>query len=171
MEPKLLNYNRGVVMKKVLFIVLILISSLFGSENESLFWDEVKDTGDIELLKLYKKKYPNGLYDSLADLKIKRLYRANNEDGTTSGVPDWIKGYTNKYTYYGVGKANKHFKGIDYQKSLAKKRANRVIEDKFEDKNLSDEKIEEYTSLIRTEEYIDKRDRVYILLYIDNYDI
>ena len=93
----------------------------------------VGDTGDIELLKLYKKKFPSGLYESLADIKIKRLYRANIEDSEITEIPNWLKGYTQEYKYYGVGKANKHFKGEEYQKSLAIKRANREIESKFEE--------------------------------------
>lgn len=40
-------------------------------ENE--FWEAIKNTNDVENFKLYKEKYPNGIYVNLADLKIRSL--------------------------------------------------------------------------------------------------
>ncbi|MEO8649010.1 MAG: caspase family protein [Acidobacteriota bacterium] len=41
--------------------------------NDKEFWDQVKDSSNPEYLKLYKEKFPKGLYISLADLKIANL--------------------------------------------------------------------------------------------------
>lgn len=155
-------------MKKALFFLFVIITVAFSSEAEKMFWDEVKDTNDIELLKLYKKRYPNGIFESLADIKIKRLKQVNVKSNNKATVPDWLKGYTADYKFYGVGKANRHFKGEEYQRALAIKRAKRELEEKFENYNLSEEQINEYTQYISTKEYKDKRERIYILLYIDN---
>lgn len=62
--------------KKLIFTFLFICTSLFANESEKFFWDEVKESSDIELLKLYKKKYPNGLFEEIADIKIKRLKKA-----------------------------------------------------------------------------------------------
>ncbi len=159
-------------MKRTILSLLLGVSFLFSSESEQMFWDEVKDTNDIELLKLYKKRYPNGIFESLADIKIKRLQSGNISDTTIiNTIPDWIKGHTSKYRFYGVGKANKHFKGEDYQRSLATKRAQRKLEDKFDDFNLTSRQITEYSRYIETEVYKDKREKLYILLYIDDENI
>ena len=40
---------------------------------EAEFWNAIKESTDVEDFKLYKKNYPNGIYGSIADLKIKKL--------------------------------------------------------------------------------------------------
>lgn len=42
-------------------------------EVEKEFWDSIKDSQDADYFRLYKEKYPNGVYVPLADLKIKQL--------------------------------------------------------------------------------------------------
>jgi hypothetical protein len=144
---------------------------LFSNEAELLFWDEVKDRSDVELLKLYKKQYPNGIFESLADIKIKRLNKANMVEEEEPTIPLWIKGKTTDYEFYGVGKSNKHFKGKDYQENLARSRARRELQKKLDSTDLTQEKMHDYFQLIQTKKYTDERERIYILLYIDNYDL
>ena len=158
-------------MKKTIFILTILITILFADKAELLFWDEVKDSGDVELLKLYKKQYPHGVFESLADIKIKRLSKAKIESEDSTVIPIWIRGHNVDYQYYGVGKANTHFKGKDYQENLARSRARKALQKKLDSSDLSQEKIYEYLQLVQTKKYIDDRERIYILLYIDNYDL
>lgn len=146
-------------MKKIFFIVLVCIN-LFASNEEVIFWDNVKNSGDIELLKLYKNKYPHGLFDSIANLKIKRLKSANNNHQNTNIKPTWLKGETTLYKYYGVGKANKHFRGIEYQNKLAYDRAKREFDDRLDEYDMSNQELQ-------IEKYIDKNGRIYILLYIE----
>ena len=159
-------------MKTIIVFLFILVTLVNASETEKLFWDEVKNSNDIEMLKLYKKKYPNGIFEPLADLKIKRLLKSNRVDknikNEQSIIPLWIKGYTDQYKYYGVGKANKHFKGDEYQKTLAIKRAKRELVDKLEESGLDQEKIDHYLTLTQIKEYKNYRERLFILIYIDN---
>ncbi|MEA2017497.1 MAG: hypothetical protein U9N59_03520 [Campylobacterota bacterium] len=152
-------------------IILFLIVNLYANDADKMFWDEVKNSNDIELLELYKKNYPNGLFESLANIKIKRLKKANRIVKDKNKIPNWLKGDCQDYKYYGVGKANKHFKGKDYQENLARNRAQRNLQDKLNDFSLTNEEIFKYRELIQTEKYIDKKGRVYILLFIDNYDL
>jgi len=159
-------------MKKILFIIICLSTILFANEAELLFWNEVKDSNDIELLKLYNKQYPNGTFKPLADIKIKRLIKASIiEDTNPHLIPLWIRGHNVAYKYYGVGDANTHFKGKEYQENLATKRARRNLVRKLDDAGLQEKQKQEYLQLIQTKKYIDKRKRIYILLYIDNYDL
>ena len=157
---------------KMILTCLFVVSLMYGNESEKFFWDEVKNSSDIEMLKSYKKQYPHGIFEKLADIKIKRLQRVSetDEDKDTNEIPLWIKG-TTKYKFYGIGKANKHFKGKDYQENLAKSRAKRKLQKLFDNNNLSNETMEEYNRLQEKKKYIDKKGRIYILLYIDNYNI
>ena len=160
-------------MKK-LFIqltILFLTINLYANEADKMFWDEVKNSNDIELLELYKKNYPNGIFKSLADIQIKRLRKVNRKVKNKNKIPLWLKGNCKDYKYYGVGKANKHFKGKDYQENLARNRARRDLQDKFDNSILTNEQVFKYNDLIQNEKYIDKKGRVYILLFIDNYDL
>lgn len=152
---------------KNLFLVLCIVIFLYGSDEEIIFWNDVKNSNDIELLKLYNEKYPNGSFSLIAKNKIKRLKKLNNIENSYS-IPTWLKGYSVDYKYYAVGKANKHFKGKEYQKNLAFKRAMRVLSDKLENSEYSSEKQEELLSIRLTKEYFDSKDRFYILIYIDN---
>ncbi len=152
-------------------MLLIMCLPLFANESENLFWNEVKDTNDIELLNLYKNKYPKGTFESLADIKIKRLKKANKIIKSKNEIPTWLKGTTTDYKYYGVGKANKHFKGKDYQENLARNRARKNLQKKLDKTNLTKKQIYTYIELIQTNTYTNKKGRVYVLLFIDNYDL
>jgi len=159
-------------MRKIILIVALLVTTLFASKGELLFWKEVKNSNDVELLKLYKKQYPQGIFKPLADIKIKRLMKARiKKDKNPDAIPLWIKGDNIDYKYFGVGNATVHFKGKEYQEYLAKKRAKRELKSKLDDAGLSEKKKYEYLQLMQTKKYVNKRKRIYILLYIDNYDL
>ncbi len=157
---------------KIVLILCLLLSFVFADKSEKLFWDEVKNSSDIELLKLYKQQYPHGVFEKLADLKIKRLLKSNQSDNQIDEnvIPLWIKGNV-EYRFFGLGKANKHFKGKHYQENLARSRARRNLQKLYDDKHLTNEQMDEYNSLIETKIYTDKNERIYILLYIDNLNI
>ncbi len=158
-------------MKKIILLTL-LTTILFANKAELLFWDEVKNSGDIELLKLYKKQYPHGVFESLADIKIKRLKKANiYEEENPEVIPLWIKGKTSDYQYYGIGQANKHFKGKDYQENLARSRARRNLQKILDRTDLTQKEMYDYLQLVQSKKFVDKKERIYILLYIDNYDL
>jgi len=143
---------------------------MYANKAEKFFWDEVKNSSDVELLKLYKKQYPNGTFEKIADLKIKRLLKSSKSKDNKNEIPTWLKG-TTKYKFYGVGKANKHFKGKYYQENLARNRAQRDLQSLYEENNLSNKIIEEYNNVLEIKQFIDKNERIYILLYIDNYNL
>lgn len=155
-------------------IMLTVYANSYSKNSEKLFWDEVKDSSDIDMLRLYKTKYPNGTFESIADIKIKRLLRAKNENKQDTfeedGEPFWIKGRLD-YKYFGLGKASKHFKGKHYQENLARSRAKRDLQSLYERDNLSNEQIDKYNELLQTKKYTDERGKMYILLYLDNYDL
>ena len=52
---------------------------------EREFWEAIKNSTDAEDFRLYLKKYPNGIYIDLADLKIKRLPQGSSTK--TKGTP------------------------------------------------------------------------------------
>jgi hypothetical protein len=161
-------------MIKSILLSCAFISILFAgaNKNERMFWDEVKDSNDIEMLKLYQKQYPHGVFKALADIKIKRLRDLEEPETDEDGIPLWVHNKNNlEYRYYGVGFSNKHYKGKYYQEELARSRAKYELTKKFENENLSNEKIRNYLDLLKTEKYTDKRDRIYILLYVENYEI
>ena len=156
---------------KIVLILLSLYGFMYASKAERLFWDEVKNSADIELLKLYKEQYPHGIFEKLADIKIKRLIKSNqNDELDENSIPLWING-TAEYKFYGVGKANKHFKGKHYQENLARSRARKELQKLFDNKRLKNKKMEEYGYLIETKMYVDQKERIYILLYIDNINL
>jgi len=157
---------------KILLIILCFSAILYANKSDKLFWDEVKNSNDIELLKIYKQEYPNGIFIKLADVKIKRLIQDNpiNIETDPNTIPYWTKG-TKEYRFYGVGKANKHVKGKHYQENLARSRARRDLQKLLDKADLTEKEMSDYSSLIETKMYVDKKDRVYILLYIDNINL
>jgi len=157
-------------MRKLLLLTLLSLS-LFASEAEKLFWDEVKDTNDVEMLKLYKKKYPSGIFESLADLKIKRLEKTEKPKRDLNGIPVWLKGARDYYRYYGIGRANVHSKGKYYQENQARSRAKIELIKRFNSAGLTNEKMFDYIEKMKIDKYVDNKGRIYILLYIDNYDL
>jgi len=157
-------------MRKLLLLTLLSVS-LFANDAEKLFWDEVKDTNDVEMLKLYKKKYPSGIFESLADLKIKRLEKTEKPKRDINGIPVWLKGAKDYYRFFGLGKANVHSRGKNYQENQARSRAKKELIKRFNSAGLSNEKMFDYIQKMETDKYIDNRGRIYILLYIDNDDL
>jgi hypothetical protein len=157
---------------KIILIIFVLFGFVYAEKSEKLFWDEVKNSADIELLKLYKQQYPHGIFERLADIKIKRLYKSNkiSEIEDPNAIPLWIKGNV-EYRLYGLGNANKHFKGKYYQENVARSRARKNLQYMYDDKKLSNELMNEYNEVLETKEYVDDDGRIYILVYIDNINI
>ncbi len=60
-------------MIRIFLTTLILFSLSFSSTGEELFWEEVRNSNDIELLELYNARYPNGIFRIFADKKIRSL--------------------------------------------------------------------------------------------------
>jgi len=48
-------------------------SSNDANRIENEFWEAIKNNKDVGAFRLYKEKYPNGIYTNLADLKIRQL--------------------------------------------------------------------------------------------------
>ena len=154
---------------KNFILFILLISFAYADESEKQYWDEVKNSSDIELLKSYKEQYPHGVFEKIANIKIKRLLKSNKKEEDDNSN-DWIKG-TSLYKFYGIGKANSHFKGKHYQENLAKSRAMKKLMKLYKAHSLSQEMISQYNSLIEIKKYTDERGRIYLLLYIDNYNL
>ncbi len=160
-------------MKKVLLIVLALSLSLFAydCDEERLFWEEIKHSKDIEDFKYYKRKYPDGIYEYLATKNLKILSKSGKRALSKNEVPNWINGSTPEYRYYAVAYANVHFKGKQYQENLARGRAVQKLQDDFNDANLDVDTHYRYNSIIQTKVYRDKKNKVYVLVFVDNYDL
>jgi len=160
-------------MKKLLLIVLLFSSSLFAydCDEEKLFWDEIKNSKDIEDFKYYKRKYPDGIYEYLANKNLKLLSKNSKRRSSKNDVPNWIGGSSAEYRYYAVSYANKHFKGKHYQENLARGRAIQKLQDQLNESNLHPDTIYRYNSIIQTKTYRDKHDKIYVLVYLDNYDL
>ena len=154
---------------KNIILSLLLLSYVYGNKPEKQYWDEVKDSSDIELLKSYKKQYPHGTFEKIADIKIKRLQQNISFENELDSN-DWIKGNV-QYKFYGIGKANKHYKGIHYQENLARSRAKKKLMKLYNQKKLSNKKMIKYNNLIESKQYIDDSERVYIMLYVSNYNL
>ena len=43
---------------------------------EREYWEAIRNSADVEEFRLYKEKYPDGIYTNLADLRIRQLTRA-----------------------------------------------------------------------------------------------
>ena len=151
---------------KNIILSLLLLSYVYANKPEKQYWDEVKNSSDIELLKSYKKQYPHGTFEKIADIKIKRL-RQNTFEEDEIDSHNWIKGNV-QYQFYGIGKANKHYKGMHYQENLARGRAKKKLMKLYNDKNLSNKKMIKYNNMIETKQYIDDSERIYIMLYVEN---
>jgi hypothetical protein len=161
-------------MIKTILLSSMLVVSLFAGKNnaEKLFWDEVKNSNDIELLKAYKENFPEGIFESIADIKIKRLRKATITKEDDDGVPFWVnhKNALN-HKYYGIGFSNKHYNGKHYQENLARSRAKKELMKKFDADKIPQDTMYEYFDLIQSDQYTDDRGRIYVLLYVDNYDL
>jgi hypothetical protein len=161
-------------MIKAVLISSILVITLYAGQNkgEKLFWDEVKDSNDIELLKAYKENYPSGIFEAIADIKIKRLRNATITQEDKDGVPFWVHNKSAlNHKYYGIGFSNKHYNGKHYQENLARSRAKAELMKKFEADKLAQDIMYEYFDLIQSDTYTDDRGRIYVLLFVDNYDL
>jgi hypothetical protein len=159
-------------MKRLLLIVLIFSTGLFAydCDEEKLFWDEIKNSKDIADFKYYNQRYPDGIYEYLANKAIKQL-RGGKKRVSRSGVPNWINGDTPEYRYYAVAYANVHFKGKHYQENLARGRAIQKLQDEFNEANLDADTHYRYNSIVQTKVYKDKKGKIYVMAYIDNYDL
>ena len=132
-------------MKKVLLICLVVINLIADDcDREELFWEEIKNSRDIKDFKYYNKRYPNGIYEYISNKNIKQLRQSNNTTQLIKQRPLWIKGYSENYKFYGVGKANKHFKGKDYQENLARNRARKKLQYKFDKSSLTNHQMFKY---------------------------
>ena len=67
-------------MKRFVSVCLVLILMVFTTPivhaqtaTEIEFWQSVKASDDIDMLKAYLQEYPDGIFRSLAVLKIKQL--------------------------------------------------------------------------------------------------
>ncbi|MEA3553711.1 MAG: hypothetical protein U9R39_04805 [Campylobacterota bacterium] len=158
---------------KIILLISLFIFNLMANDcdKEQLFWNEIKDSKDIEDYKYYNKKYPNGTYEYLANKYINQLRESDNTITLIEDEPNWIDGESLKFKFYGVGKAIKHFNGIEYQKKLSLKRAMADLDDRLEDSTLDKEKINELKNLIKSKEYVDSNGDFYLLIYIENYEI
>jgi len=132
-------------VKKVLLICLVVINLIADDcDREELFWEEIKNSRDIKDFKYYNKRYPNGIYEYISNKNIKQLRQSNNTTQLIKQRPLWIKGYSENYKFYGVGKANKHFKGKDYQENLARNRARKKLQYKFDKSSLTNHQMFKY---------------------------
>lgn len=66
------------MLKKKLFGLLVISSLFASSDEEALFWAEVKDSNSIELLEAYNQRYPNGVFKIFADMKLNKLQGSQN---------------------------------------------------------------------------------------------
>ena len=158
---------------KIILLICLFIFNLEANEcdKEQLFWNEIKDSKDIEDYKYYNKKYPNGTFEYLANKYINQLRESENPIITIEDEPRWINGESLKFKFYGVGKSIKHFNGIKYQKKLSLRRAMINLEERLDQSDLDKERQDELKKLIKSKEYTDNNDNYYILLYIENYEI
>ena len=163
-------------MKKIFILILFMIN-LFANncDKEKLFWDEIRDSENIKDFLYYNKKYPDGIFEYFANKKINSLRDNYFQDTVSLSRPNWINTptykYKYKYKYSAVGYANKHFKGKNYQENLARNRAKDKLQEQFDLNKLSNNEQLKYYDVIKTDKYYDKNGRVYIYLYIDNYDL
>jgi len=163
-------------MKIILLVVLVFSLNLFATDDdEVLFWNEIKDSKDIEDFKYYNERYPDGVYEYLSNKQIKKISRSKyqnkkNKKYQKDEIPTWIKGNAN-YRYYSVGYSNRHFKGKHYAQNLARDRAMRTLQDQYNDENIDDDTIYKYNKILKEEVFINKDKRTYVLIYIDDYDI
>lgn len=157
-------------MKKYILFLFFVCSVVVANPNkgDKLFWEEVKSTNDIELLRAYQKEYPNGIFYRLAEIKIKRLQKEKHKLLSHDNEPLWVREIVN-HRYFGVGYANKHYKGIDYQKNKAKSKAKKELLKLFQKNRLSEKRRHHYFRNIETQTYINKNKRVYVLVYVPNY--
>jgi uncharacterized caspase-like protein len=56
---------------------------LSAADVEHEYWAEIKNSTDVGDFRLYKERYPNGIYTNLADLKIQQLTRAAARPNST----------------------------------------------------------------------------------------
>lgn len=158
-------------MKIIYWFLFALITTLSASslEADKMFWDEVKNSHRIELLELYKKQYPNGIFVPLADQKIKKLSKKKHKDQKSD---QWNGSKTCDYAYCGMGYVYFNNNTLDqHQKSLAFKRAQRKLISSLED-NYSSDEIEKLKEFIQTQYFTDNKKRKYqVLRYIEQNDL
>ena len=72
------------------FVTLPSYATIDLADQEKLFWEDVKDSLDVEALELYLERYPSGEFVNLAQLKIKGIKDKGNSSttGGTVGKPE-----------------------------------------------------------------------------------
>ena len=64
---------------------------------ESLYWDSVQDSNNIEMYRAYLKRYPAGAFADLAQIKIKEFelnyWKKANESNDISMLRDYVQRY------------------------------------------------------------------------------
>ncbi|MBD3840546.1 MAG: hypothetical protein IE909_01450 [Campylobacterales bacterium] len=155
------------LVKKLLVIYFLCTSSLLADTySDKLFWNEIKNSNDIELFQLYITNYPNGIFVPIAKNKIEKLRSNHPNELTETTKPAWLEENSCMYTYCAKAYANAHFKGVEYQKKLAIKRADGELEEIFDSMNFSQEKIDSLKTQIKTKIYIDQKQKLFVLRYI-----
>ena len=158
-------------MKKILFLIIILLNSnILACDAEKAFWNEIKNSKDIEDFKYYRQKYKNGIFDYLA-LKNIRLLSGAKVNHISSSLPSWIKGDSVDHRYYAVAFASKHYKGEHYSENLARQRAKDKLRDILSKAKLDDRTLRKYNNIIKSERYKSKNGRIYVMVYINNYEL
>ena len=85
-------------------------------------------------------------------------------------IPFWVKKNIN-YKFYGIGEANKHINGKHYQENVARSRARKDLQKRYDKKHLSNTLMNRYNKLLETKSYRDKKGRVYFFIYLDNHNL
>jgi len=146
-------------MKKITLIYILLYTILFASNTdiELALWNDVKNSNDITMLKIYLKKYPNGIFSEIAKLKIRKLILLN-DNSSIKNLLWWKSDAKIPFKYYGVGSSGSW--AVDPE-AIAKKRA---IENLKEQIDYSSQKNLNIKFLKHTTKY----GKVFILAYMDN---
>ena len=85
----------------------------------------------------------------------------------TEEIPFWVKKDI-YYKFYGIGQANKDIKGKHYQENVARSRARKDLQKRYDRKNLSNTLMDKYNKLLETKYYVDNKERIYFFIYLDN---
>lgn len=85
-EVKKLSDNRQIpVLFDSTSQAFILKNTDTATNGENQFWEAIKNSTDPKDFRLYMEKYPNGIYQNLADLKIKQLNKAKKNSPNEVG--------------------------------------------------------------------------------------
>jgi hypothetical protein len=68
-----------------------------ASANELAAWELVKDSSDIEVLQIYLEEFPNGLYSSVARIKVRKIERDEWDLVKNSENAEKLQAHLTKY--------------------------------------------------------------------------